>query len=47
MMREGLSQWDFVLLAYGVGILALLALSLWAWRTMVKAEARRDATRRR
>lgn len=46
-MREELAQWDFVMLAYGVGILALAVVSLWAWRAMVKAEARRDATRRR
>ncbi|WP_379921825.1 hypothetical protein [Erythrobacter sp. R86502] len=46
-MREELNQWDFVWLAYGVGILALALLIAWAWRAMVQAEARRDATRRR
>ena len=46
-MREQLNQWDFVLLAYGVGILALALLIAWAWRSMLRAEARRDAARRR
>jgi hypothetical protein len=46
-MREELNQWDFVLLAYGVGGVALALLIIWAWRSMVRAEARRDATRRR
>jgi hypothetical protein len=47
MMREQLAQWDFVLLAYGVGIIALAGLCIWSWRAMRNAEARRDATRRR
>ena len=46
-MREELNQWDFVILAYAVGIAALALLVLWAWRAMVRAEARRDAARRR
>lgn len=46
-MREELNQWDFVWLAYGVGGLALVLLIIWAWRAMVRAEARRDAARRR
>jgi hypothetical protein len=46
-MREELNQWDFVMLAYGVGIVALVVLAVWAWRAMARAEARRDATRRR
>jgi hypothetical protein len=46
-MREELAQWDFVILAYAVGLLALAGLSIWAWRAMVRAEAKRDATRRR
>lgn len=46
-MREELNQWDFVLLAYGVGGIALAVLIIWAWRTMRRAEARRDATKRR
>jgi len=47
MMRENLNQWDFVVLAYGVGAVALVALIVWAWRAMRLAEARRDATKRR
>ena len=46
-MREELNQWDFVVLAYGVGAIALAVLIVWAWRAMRRAEARRDATRRR
>jgi hypothetical protein len=46
-MREELNQWDFVILAYAVGVIALAALIIWAWRAMARAEARRDATRRR
>lgn len=46
-MREELNQWDFVWLAYGVSAAALAILIIWAWRAMVRAEARRDATRRR
>jgi hypothetical protein len=46
-MREDLNQWDFVMLAYGVGGIALALLIVWAWRSMRSAEARRDATRRR
>jgi hypothetical protein len=46
-MREDLNQWDFVILAYGVGGIALAVLIIWAWRAMVRAEARRDTTRRR
>lgn len=46
-MREQLNQWDFVLLAYAVGIAALSGLIIWAWRAMRRAEMRRDASRRR
>jgi heme exporter protein CcmD len=46
-MREELNQWDFVWLAYGVGVVALVLLIVWAWRAMAAAEARRDAGRRR
>lgn len=46
-MREELNQWDFVILAYSVGGIALAVLIIWAWRAMTRAEARRDATRRR
>lgn len=46
-MREDLSQWDFVIGAYAVGLTALSVLLVWAWRSMRRAEAKRDATRRR
>lgn len=46
-MREQLNQWDFVLMAYGVAGVALALLIVWAWRSMARAEARRDASRQR
>lgn len=46
-MREGMDQWDFVIAAYVVGLVALALLIGWAWRSMVNAEARRDAAKRR
>ncbi|WP_338445748.1 hypothetical protein V5F89_11365 [Pelagerythrobacter marensis] len=46
-MREGLDQWDFVIAAYAVGIVATLALVVWAWRDMRRAERRRDEARRK
>lgn len=46
-MRESLNQWDFVWLAYGVAGAALALLIVWAWRSMIAAEARRDASRKR
>lgn len=44
-MREGLDQMTFVLAAYAVGILATLALTVWSWLAMRRAEARRDMVR--
>jgi hypothetical protein len=46
-MREVLNQWDFVVLAYAVAGIALALLIVWAWRAMRRAEARRDAIKRR
>lgn len=46
-MREEMAQWDFVIAAYAIGLAALALLTIWAWRAMVRAEARRDAARRR
>ncbi len=46
-MRENMAQWDFVLAAYALGLTGLVALTIWAWLSMRRAEARRDAARRR
>lgn len=46
-MREGLTQWDYVAAAYAVGVLGTLLLVGWAWRTMRRAERRRDKARGR
>lgn len=42
-MREGLDHWTFVAAAYAVGVIGTLALMAWAWMSMKRAEARRDA----
>jgi hypothetical protein len=41
-----MSQWSFVLAAYGVVIIATLVLLLASWRAMRGAEAAADAARR-
>jgi len=46
-MRETLDQWDFVIAAYAVGIVATLALVAWAWWDMKRAERRREEARRK
>jgi alcohol dehydrogenase YqhD (iron-dependent ADH family) len=42
---EALDQWHFVLAAYGLGVGATLALVVWSWMTMRRAERRRDRSR--
>ena len=44
-MREALDQWDFVIAAYLVGVVATLALVAWSWLAMKRAEQRRDEAR--
>ena len=46
-MREALDQWDFVVMAYAVGVAATLLLAGWSWLAMRLAERRRDETRGR
>lgn len=46
-MRESLDQWNFVIAAYAVVILATLVLIGWSWLAMKRAEARRDEVKRR
>ncbi len=36
------SEWLFVIAAYAVGVGAVLALLLWSWLAMRRAERRRD-----
>ena len=45
-MRESLPQWDYVLAAYAVTIIAMLALMGWSWYSMRRAEKRREELRR-
>ena len=44
-MREALDPWTFVTAAYAVGVGATLALVLWSWWAMRRAERRRDEAR--
>ena len=44
-MREALDQWNFVLAAYAVGLLAMAAVVVWSWLDMRRAESRRDEAR--
>ena len=46
-MHEGLTQWNYVLAAYAVGIGGTLALVFWVWAAMRAAEKRRDQARGR
>jgi len=46
-MRETLDQWNFVIAAYAVVIIATLVLVAWSWLAMKRAEARRDEAKRR
>jgi hypothetical protein len=42
-----MNQWAFVAAAYGVTIVATVALLAWAYRSMRDAEAKADALKRR
>ena len=44
-MREALDQWDFVIAAYAIGVGATLALVVWSWLAMKRAEKRREEAR--
>ncbi|WP_201290896.1 hypothetical protein [Croceibacterium salegens] len=44
-MREALDQWDFVIAAYAICIVATLLLAGWSWQAMVRAEKRREEAR--
>jgi hypothetical protein len=46
-MRETLDQWQFVAIAYAVGVLGTLGMIAWAWLAMRRAEKRRDESRKR
>lgn len=46
-MREALDQWNYVIAAYAVTIVATLALVGWSWLTMKAAERKRDESRRK
>jgi len=46
-MYEGVDQWDYVIGAYAVSAVALGWLLAWSWRGMVRAEKRREETRRK
>ena len=46
-MRESLDQMDFVTAAYSLSILVTLALVIWSWQAMRRAERRREESRRK
>lgn len=45
MTREALDQWNFVVAAYVVGVVATAGMVAWAWLSMRRAERRRDRSR--
>ncbi len=47
MIREALSQWDYVIAAYAVSVPAIAALLILGWRRMRKAERARDEARQK
>jgi len=44
-MREALDQWTFVYAAYAIGVAGTIAMILWSWFAMKRAEARREKVR--
>ena len=46
-MREALDQWTFVYAAYAIGVGGTLAMMVWSWVAMKRAEARREKARQR
>ena len=44
-MREGLNQLAFVYTAYGLSVSGTLALVVYSWTAMRRAEARRERSR--
>lgn len=47
MIRESLSQWDYVIAAYAVAIPAIAALLILSWLRMRRAERAREEARRK
>ncbi|MEL6238017.1 MAG: heme exporter protein CcmD [Pseudomonadota bacterium] len=47
MLRESLPQWDYVIAAYAVLLIAMAALIAWSWLSMRRAEQRREDMKRR
>lgn len=46
-MRETLDQWNFVIAAYTIAVITIMALVGWSWFSMKRAEARREEARRK
>jgi hypothetical protein len=44
-MREGLNPWLFIQASYASGVVGTLALAVWSWLAMRRAEARREQAR--
>ncbi|MGX7953021.1 hypothetical protein ACWPM1_10690 [Tsuneonella sp. HG249] len=45
-MREALDPWPFVYGAYALAVVGTLALVLWSWLAMRRAERRREDQRK-
>ncbi len=45
-MREALDPWPFVIGAYAAGLIALALLIWWSYRSMRRAEKRREELKR-
>lgn len=46
-MREVFDPWPYVVAAYVIGIAGTLAMIVWSWLAMRRAEMRRERTRGR
>ena len=46
MIRESLSQWDFVIAAYALALPAIAALLVFSWLRMRRAERAREDARK-
>ncbi len=46
-MRESLPQWDYVIAAYAIGLVALALLIGWSFTAMRRAEKRSAEVKRR
>ncbi|MCB2083116.1 MAG: heme exporter protein CcmD [Sphingomonadaceae bacterium] len=46
-MRENLDQWNYVIAAYAIALVAIAAIVAWSWYDMRRAERRREEAKRK